>query len=216
MEATEEHFSNLLIIVAHPLESACSKSMLSYILILIIRWLCHPLRLASAIQDRQDAVEDLIAVQGISNEIRTVLGKLPDLERIVTSIHGEKCTVKEFVRVIQAMKRVLVRTYSLNHQGFVKDFKPYISNFKSKALLSIFQTGFPQALMDRIAYFEDSFDSAEALEESELSLCAYSLLLDLIKTYEGVDEVYDTTERNVWAIELKLDENLNQCRNEIG
>ncbi len=44
----------------------------------------------------------------------------------------------------------------------------------------------------------------------------HDLLIDSIKTYEGVDEIYDATERKVMAMELKLDENLKECQHEAG
>ncbi len=48
------------------------------------QWLCAPLCKPSAINDRLDAVEDLIASQDLLAEAVEVMKKLPDLERLLS------------------------------------------------------------------------------------------------------------------------------------
>ena len=48
------------------------------------QWLCAPLCSPSSINDRLDAVEDLIGCQDVVAEVTEMLKKLPDLERLLS------------------------------------------------------------------------------------------------------------------------------------
>ena len=50
------------------------------------QWLCAPLCNPSSINDRLDAVEDLIGCQDVVAEVTEVLRKLPDLERLLSRL----------------------------------------------------------------------------------------------------------------------------------
>jgi DNA mismatch repair protein MSH6 len=52
------------------------------------RWLAEPLCRPIAIHRRLDAVEDLMAIGDIRDEMRADLSRLPDLERLESSIHS--------------------------------------------------------------------------------------------------------------------------------
>ncbi|NXK68258.1 MSH6 protein, partial [Sylvietta virens] len=55
---------------------------------LLKQWLCAPLCNPKSINDRLDAVEDLLAVPDKMSEVREYLKKLPDLERLLSKIHS--------------------------------------------------------------------------------------------------------------------------------
>ncbi|XP_036604458.1 DNA mismatch repair protein Msh6 [Trichosurus vulpecula] len=55
---------------------------------LLKQWLCAPLCNPSSINDRLDAVEDLMAVPDKISEVVDLLKKLPDLERLLNKIHS--------------------------------------------------------------------------------------------------------------------------------
>lgn len=55
---------------------------------LLKQWLCAPLCNAKSIQDRLDAVEDLMGAQAQASEVTELLKKLPDLERLLSKIHS--------------------------------------------------------------------------------------------------------------------------------
>lgn len=55
---------------------------------LLKQWLCAPLCNPSAIRDRLDAVDDLMGLQAEAAEVSDSLKKLPDLERLLSKIHG--------------------------------------------------------------------------------------------------------------------------------
>lgn len=50
---------------------------------LLRQWLCAPLANVSAIESRQDAVEQLMSNPSLMAQAKTVLCKLPDLERLL-------------------------------------------------------------------------------------------------------------------------------------
>ncbi|CAG09472.1 unnamed protein product, partial [Tetraodon nigroviridis] len=55
---------------------------------LLKQWLCAPLCNPSSIKERLDAVEDLMGLQAQAGEVSDLLKKLPDLERLLSKIHG--------------------------------------------------------------------------------------------------------------------------------
>ncbi|XP_042560153.1 DNA mismatch repair protein Msh6-like [Clupea harengus] len=55
---------------------------------LLKQWLCAPLCNPSSILDRQDAVEDLMAIPAQVSEVTELFKKLPDLERLLSKIHS--------------------------------------------------------------------------------------------------------------------------------
>lgn len=55
---------------------------------LLKQWLCAPLCSPYAINDRLDAIEDLMVVPDKISEVVELLKKLPDLERLLSKIHN--------------------------------------------------------------------------------------------------------------------------------
>jgi DNA mismatch repair protein MSH6 len=56
----------------------------------------------SAYRDcRLDAVQDLLGNPSFEQTFMEVAKGLPDLERIVSRIHANNCTVKDFLKVLQ-------------------------------------------------------------------------------------------------------------------
>ncbi|KAM3932484.1 DNA mismatch repair protein Msh6 [Leptodactylus fuscus] len=55
---------------------------------LLKQWLCAPLCNPFSINDRLNAVEDLMAILGKVSEVGELLKKLPDLERLLSKIHS--------------------------------------------------------------------------------------------------------------------------------
>ncbi|XP_075719314.1 DNA mismatch repair protein Msh6 [Rhinoderma darwinii] len=55
---------------------------------LLKQWLCAPLCNPFSINDRLNAVEDLMAIPGKVSEVGDLLKKLPDLERLLSKIHS--------------------------------------------------------------------------------------------------------------------------------
>lgn len=55
---------------------------------LLKQWVCAPLCNPKSIEDRLDAVEDLMGAQAQASEVSDLLKKLPDLERLLSKIHS--------------------------------------------------------------------------------------------------------------------------------
>lgn len=55
---------------------------------LLKQWLCGPLCNPASINDRLNALEDLMAVPAQATEVTELLKKLPDLERLLSKIHS--------------------------------------------------------------------------------------------------------------------------------
>ena len=51
---------------------------------LLKQWLCSPLCNPDAINDRLDAVEDLMKISDVVADVSEMLRKLPDLERLLS------------------------------------------------------------------------------------------------------------------------------------
>lgn len=72
------------------------------------QWLCHPLREASDIDMRLDAVENLMENFELHDFLTKELGKVPDLERLISAIHSKRCKVKEFLLTLEGFEKVKV------------------------------------------------------------------------------------------------------------
>ena len=59
-----------------------------------------PLREISSINDRLDAVEDILNHPSFESQFADVAKVLPDLERIVARIHAKSCKIKDFLKVL--------------------------------------------------------------------------------------------------------------------
>lgn len=69
------------------------------------QWICHPLRDVHAINQRYDAIDELDRM-GHANQLVGILSKLPDLERIISRIHGGNCKVKDFSCALSSFRTV--------------------------------------------------------------------------------------------------------------
>ena len=157
------------------------------------RWVCHPLKSAAGIIDRQDAIEDLSEIRGVVGNLQAVLKKLPDVERLISRIHAGACKVKEFVRVLRSLEKILILS---------NEFEPHVKNFKSKSLIKLVQ-GFSQDLLPVLDYFNSAFDNNESLET------------DIIKPYKGFDAEYDSADDIVKEIEKQFGLHLKECEKKI-
>ena len=73
------------------------------------RWLCHPLRNVSDINDRLDAVENLNQHMDIHEALSKQLVGIPDLERLISRIHAKRCQVKEFLSTLDGFEKIRVK-----------------------------------------------------------------------------------------------------------
>ncbi|KAL7268971.1 DNA mismatch repair protein msh6 [Rhizina undulata] len=69
-------------------------------------WLCHPLADPKKINARLDAVDALNADSSFQDAFVNSLGKLPDLERLISRIHAGTSKAADFVRVLEGFERI--------------------------------------------------------------------------------------------------------------
>eukprot|EP00911_Craspedida_sp_UC1_P000115 UC1_evm1s91 len=70
------------------------------------KWVAQPLRDASRIMQRLDAVEELQSPGLVGDTLREVLRGLPDLERGIAAAYYRKCTTAEFYTVVSSLVKV--------------------------------------------------------------------------------------------------------------
>ncbi|GAA5799547.1 hypothetical protein HPULCUR_004963 [Helicostylum pulchrum] len=114
------------------------------------RWLCHPLRNPKDINDRLDAIEDLIRLTDIHADISKLLASMPDLERLISRIHSGRMQVKEFFMALKGFQSTcdVIRIMTENR-----------SEYKSK-LLSLLIDRFPR-IDEKLNALRNSFITAE-------------------------------------------------------
>ncbi|GAA5834783.1 hypothetical protein JCM11251_003661 [Rhodosporidiobolus azoricus] len=146
-------------------------------------WLCAPLRDVQAINDRLDAVEDLLSNSNFAVAFDSVAKKLPDLERLLSRIHGKTVKKKDFLRVINSFEEISEMVGTLKSLG---------EDFKSRGISQLLE-GVP--------------DVDEMLEEIK-SLFETDELLPV----DGKDEEFERVREAVEAVEEALDEELAKAQ----
>jgi len=86
----------------------------------IKKWLISPLLNIGKIEQRLDAVEELIRLQYETDQFRSRVGKLPDLERLLAKIYTYSIKSK--------IKAIYFENVSLQK---LKDFRTLLKTFKS-------------------------------------------------------------------------------------
>ncbi|KJE89320.1 mismatch repair protein Msh6 [Capsaspora owczarzaki ATCC 30864] len=165
------------------------------------RWLCHPLRHIPEINDRYDAVEDLLRLSNLTGNLTTTLRKLPDLERIVSRIHAGSCKLEDFLRAIDGFKQLqslmqrmppqLQDSSRVGSHGSTDE----ITSRRLRRCLTVGEGCFPD-LSGLLTELDAAFDQRLAKEQGSLI------------PFAGVDEDYDKACEDVRVLETKLQDHL--------
>ncbi|XP_077203599.1 DNA mismatch repair protein Msh3 isoform X3 [Paroedura picta] len=71
------------------------------------KWVTQPLLKSSDIDSRLDAVSEvLMSESSVLGQIKTLLYKMPDVERGLCSIYHKKCSIQEFYLVVSTLSRL--------------------------------------------------------------------------------------------------------------
>jgi DNA mismatch repair protein MSH6 len=73
---------------------------------LLKQWVCHPLADAKKINARLDAVDALNSNPDVTESFTASLGKLPDLERLISRIHAGRCKAQDFLNVLEGFEQI--------------------------------------------------------------------------------------------------------------
>ncbi|PPR06375.1 hypothetical protein CVT24_002487 [Panaeolus cyanescens] len=156
-------------------------------------WLCTPLREVSAINDRLDAVEDIINHPTFEQTFTSVAKGLPDLERLVSRIHAKNCRVKDFLKVLTAFKKLSKGLSKLADES---------SSFDSNSIAGLLR-GAPD-LLPHIAALEALFKVEDEDKPDELL------------PRSGKDETYDKIVAEIKSLEKSLDGELDKFKKDLG
>ncbi|KAJ7090206.1 muts domain V-domain-containing protein [Mycena belliarum] len=149
-------------------------------------WLCMPLKDISDINARLDAVEDIMNHPTFESDFMEIAKGLPDLERIVSRIHAKNCTIRDFLKVLAAFKKL---SHGLNRLSDTAE------SFESKTILGLLRSS--PDLIQNIKKVQAMYEKPESEKDaSELVPQA------------GKDEVYDKIMEEIGGLENELDEKL--------
>ena len=169
---------------------------------LLREWLCAPPRRIEDIEARQQSVAALMEHGEVRDELRPVLKKLPDLERLLARVHGfagkqaknsathyediGKAKLGCFIKVLEGFEML---------DGAVQRLKPQLGEL-GKAAPRLAQSlthgeGFPD-LSSALLQFRERFDWALAAKEGR------------VVPKPGQDAEYDTAERKIKAAVAEL------------
>uniref|UniRef100_A0A8C9QSL3 DNA mismatch repair protein n=1 Tax=Spermophilus dauricus TaxID=99837 RepID=A0A8C9QSL3_SPEDA len=191
---------------------------------LLKQWLCAPLCSPFAINDRLNAIEDLIVVPDKISEVTDLLKKLPDLERLLSKIHNVGSPLKSqnhpdsraimYEETTYSKKKIIDFLSAL--EGFkvmckiIGIMEEVVDDFKSKILKQVvtLQTKntegcFPD-LTSELNRWDTAFDHEKARKTG------------LITPKAGFDSDYDQALADIRENEQSLLEYLEKQRNRIG
>ncbi|XP_050827953.1 DNA mismatch repair protein Msh6 [Serinus canaria] len=191
---------------------------------LLKQWLCAPLCNPESINDRLDAVEDLLAVPDKMSEVTEYLKKLPDLERLLSKIHSIGSPLKSqnhpdsraiFYEELKYSKKKIADFLS-TLEGFkvmneiVEFMEEFASDFKSRVLKQLVTRKaknpdgrFPD-LSAELTRWDTAFDHNQARKTG------------VITPKLGFDPDYDRALEDIRALEVDLRKYLDKQRKLLG
>ncbi|NXN93064.1 MSH6 protein, partial [Rhinopomastus cyanomelas] len=191
---------------------------------LLKQWLCAPLCNPKSINDRLDAVEDLLAVPHKMSEVAEHLKKLPDLERLLSKIHSIGSPLKSqnhpdsravFYEEVKYSKKKIADFLSAL-EGFkvmneiVDAMDEVTGDFKSKVLKQLVTCKarnpdgrFPD-LSAELKRWDTAFDHNQARKTG------------VITPKAGFDPEYDKALQDIKAVEEDLHKYLDKQRKLLG
>ncbi|KAI3642675.1 hypothetical protein MP228_012230 [Amoeboaphelidium protococcarum] len=158
------------------------------------QWLCHPLFDIGKINDRLDAIDDLSQLNCVGT-VQKVLGKLPDLERLITRVHSKSIKLKDFVKVIDGFCAI----HNLFNGQLLEAADSWQSSLKTlvqQVPLSSLKTSLDQVTL--------SFDINAARQKDEFLLIA------------GINEQFDSIVQRVDDQLTLLNQYLKQQQKLLG
>lgn len=188
---------------------------------LLKQWLCAPLCNTKSIQDRLDAVEDLMEAQAQALEVSELLKKLPDLERLLSKIHSIGTPLKGQDHPDSRAVLYEEVTYSKRK---IADFLSALEGFKTmQEIINVLSSGnfrslllgqvimlkgekngiFPD-LSDELRRWDTAFDHQKARTTG------------VITPKSGFDPEYDQALTGIKNCERELQEYLDRQKKRLG
>ena len=178
------------------------------------QWLCAPPRQIVEISERQDAVAAVVGTPELPKELKPVLRRLPDLERLLARVHSftvaraanaathyedvGKARLNEFIKTLEGFETL--------RKGIAR-VQPLLAQLREQAPQLAAQldekAAFP-AIETLLADFRASFDIEGAKQ------CGR------VVPREGKDPVYEEAKQTLREIESKLEAELKHWQKELG
>ncbi|XP_053695896.1 probable DNA mismatch repair protein Msh6 [Sabethes cyaneus] len=171
-------------------------------------WVCSPSCERAVIVERQEAVTELLEDVSLLQDVRQILGELPDLERMLAQIHtfGNADRSKNhpdgrailYEEKTYGKKKIQDFITTLRGFGALAKLPELFASVSSRLLVRLTQTengggSFPD-MAEKIRFFEESFKHEEALKEG------------VIVPAKGLDAEYDAVQKEIKDIEGELEE----------
>lgn len=176
---------------------------------LLHHWVCSPSCEREIIIQRQDAIKELVEDINLLQDVRQILGELPDLERMLAQIHSfgnaERMKNHPDGRAIlyeeQTYSKKKIQDFICTLRGFkaLTQLPALFAGVKSDLLIRLTQLAskgggvFPD-MASKISFFEESFDHEAALKTG------------VIAPEKGLDTEYDAVQRDIQGILDELEE----------
>ncbi|CAI6336012.1 unnamed protein product [Periconia digitata] len=158
---------------------------------LLKQWVCHPLADANEINARLDAVDALNADTSITNNFRSSLSKLPDLERLISRVHAGRCKAQDFLKVLEGFEQIEYTVSMLQQFG------------DGEGVIGQLISSMPD-LAGALEQWKDAFDRNLAKSEG------------ILVPAPGVEEEFDESQQEVDECVANLEELLKQTRKSLG
>lgn len=175
---------------------------------LLHHWVCSPSCERELIIQRQEATKELVEDINLLQDVRQILGELPDLERMLAQIHSfgnaERMKNHPDGRAIlyeeQTYSKKKIQDFISTLQGFkaLTALPELFSGAKSELLVRLTQMvqkgGVFPDMTSKVSFFEESFDNDAALKTG------------VIAPEKGLDAEYDAVQREIQDIQEELEE----------
>jgi len=181
---------------------------------LMRQWVARPLGRVAAINERLDAVEELMAAKETVTAARAAMKKLPDVERLLARVRANG-TKKDNAVMYENVGKAKVELFIKTLDGFAAAIaaidalaqRPWKSS-RLRALTHIRSKEVPDGAFPEIATllsdFRGTFNAKQAREDG------------FIVPQAGFVEDFDTAKADVAACERELEEYLGEVRREFG
>lgn len=177
------------------------------------RWLLSPLMNITKINQRLDAVEDLIENQYETDVFRSKIAKIPDLEKLLAKLytysvkHKVKAIYFENVSLIKLREFRIILRHFKGLSELVSSLSNKLKSFKSERLhqlLSLDRDGglFPSQIVQEIAEFEKMIVWKRTQSGDE----------EIPEPQPGLDKAFDQRNADVDAIKARLEDILIKTR----
>ncbi|KAF9233196.1 muts domain V-domain-containing protein [Melanogaster broomeanus] len=154
-------------------------------------WICVPLRDVNDINNRLDAVQELIDHATFEEAFTDLAKGLPDLERIVSRIHANNCKVKDFIKVLSAFKKLNEGLAGLAENS---------ESFESKTILGLLRSA--PDLTPHLRNVKSRFTIDKETDQ--------------LLPVDGKDDVYDGVVAEIAMLEKELDSHLKKFEKKVG